>query len=74
MNTLSVALLRFGLAQGRRFDSGAVELFESAFTAEAVLDFRPAAKFCGIDVPLMVGRTMITSIIMNPETSTPHMW
>lgn len=62
------ALLRFGLAQDRRYDPGARELFESAFTSDAVLDFRPAATKCGIDVPLMEGREMITSIIMNPET------
>lgn len=62
------ALLRFGLAQDRRYDPGARELFESAFTADAVLDFRPAASKCGIEVPLMEGREVITAVIMNPET------
>ncbi|PRY39793.1 nuclear transport factor 2 family protein [Umezawaea tangerina] len=62
------ALLRFGLAQDRRYDPGAVALFESASTEDAVLDFRPAAATCGIDVPLMRGRDMITSIIMDPAT------
>lgn len=62
------SLYRFGLAQDRRDDAGARELFESAFTEDAELDFRPAATKCGIDVPLMAGRTMITDIIMNPTT------
>lgn len=62
------ALFRFGLAQDRRDDPGALELFESAFTEDAVLDFRPAAHRCGIDVPLMEGREMISAIIMNPAT------
>lgn len=62
------ALLRFGLAQDRRYDPGAVDLFESAFTDDAVLDFRPAAATCGISVPLMQGRATITSVIMNPAT------
>lgn len=34
---------------------------------DAELDFRPAATRCGIDVPLMRGRSMITDIIMNPS-------
>ncbi len=62
------AVLRFGLAQDLRQHDGARELFESAFTEDAVLDFRPAAKACGLDVPLMEGRSMITGIIMNPAT------
>ena len=62
------ALYRFGLAQDRRDDPGARELFESAFTEDAELDFRPAAKKCGIHVPLMRGRSMITDIIMSPAT------
>jgi hypothetical protein len=35
-----------------------------------VMFFRPAARKCGIEieVPLMEGRDMITSIIMSPET------
>jgi hypothetical protein len=62
------ALYRFGLAQDRRDDPGSRDLFVSAFTADAELDFRPAASTCGIDVPLMRGRQMITDIIMNPDT------
>lgn len=62
------ALYRFGLGQDLRYHAGARELFESAFTADAVLDFRPAAQTCGLTVPLMEGREMITSIILNPET------
>jgi hypothetical protein len=62
------ALLRFGLAQDRRYDDGARALFESSFTEDAVLDFRPAARTCGIEVPLMEGRDMITGIIMDPAT------
>jgi hypothetical protein len=62
------ALYRFGLAQDRRDDPGARDLFESAFTEDAELDFRPAAKKCGIEVPLMRGRSMITDIIMSPTT------
>lgn len=62
------ALYRFGLAQDRRDEAGARALFESAFTDDARLDFRPAATKCGIDVPLMLGRSMITDIIMNPAT------
>jgi hypothetical protein len=62
------ALFRFGLAQDRRDDTGALELFRSAFTEDAVLDFRPAARKCGIEVPLMEGRDVISAIIMNPST------
>lgn len=60
-------LLRFGLAQDRRYDVGAIELFESSFTEDAIFDFRPAARKCGIEVPLMIGRQMITDIIMSPS-------
>ena len=41
---------------------------DSALVFVVVLDFRPAATACGIEVPLMTGRDMITSIIMNPST------
>lgn len=61
-------LYRFGLAQDRRYEEGARELFASAFTEGATLDFRPAATRCGIEVPLMQGRQMIVDIIMNPDT------
>jgi hypothetical protein len=62
------ALYRFGLAQDRRYEEGARDLFVSAFTEDATLDFRPAATRCGIDVPFMEGRQMIADIIMNPGT------
>ena len=62
------AVYRFGLGQDRRYEEGARELFASAFTKDATLDFRPAAVKCGIDVPLMEGRDMIVDIIMNPQT------
>lgn len=62
------ALYRFGLGQDLRHQAQAGELFRSAFTGEATLDFRPAAQFCGLDVPLMQGRDTISSVILNPET------
>lgn len=62
------ALYRFGLGQDLRHQSGARELFASAFTADASLDFRPAARRCGLDVPLMEGRDAIVSIILDPAT------
>lgn len=62
------ALYRFGLGQDLRHQPGARELFESAFTPDAVLDFRPAAKVCGLEVPLMEGRQMIADIILSPAT------
>ena len=58
------ALYRFGLGQDLRDR----ELFASAFAADAVLDFRPAATKCGLDIPLMEGRDTIVDIILNPET------
>lgn len=61
-------LYRFGLAQDRRYEDGARELFASAFTEDATLDFRPAARRCGIEVPFMEGRQMIVDIIMDPRT------
>jgi hypothetical protein len=62
------ALYRFGLAQDLRYRPGSRELFMSAFAKDAVLDFRPAARTCGLEVPLMEGRDMITSIILDPRT------
>ncbi|KNX39191.1 nuclear transport factor 2 family protein [Luteipulveratus halotolerans] len=56
------------LAQDRRDDPGAQDLLFSAFTEDAELDFRPAARTCGLDVPLMQGRSMIADIIMSPAT------
>ncbi|HEU4946757.1 MAG TPA: nuclear transport factor 2 family protein [Kribbella sp.] len=58
------ALYRFGLGQDLRDR----ELFASAFAEDAVLDFRPAATKCGLDIPLMDGRDTIVGIILNPET------
>ncbi|GAA3074758.1 nuclear transport factor 2 family protein [Streptosporangium carneum] len=54
------ALYRFGLGQ----DLKNRELFASAFTADAELDFRPAAAKWGGRPPLMVGRdTIVTTIL-----------
>lgn len=58
------ALYRFGLGQDLRNK----ELFASAFAEDAVLDFRPAATKCGLDIPLMSGRGAIVDIILNPNT------
>lgn len=58
------ALYRFGLGQDLRDR----DLFASAFAADAVLDFRPAAAKCGLDIPLMTGRDTIVAIILNPDT------
>jgi len=61
-------LYRFGLGQDLRHDEDARRLFESAFAEDAVLDFRPAAHKCGLDIPLMEGRTLIADTILNPPT------
>jgi hypothetical protein len=61
-------LYRFGLGQDLRYDHEARSLFESAFAEDAVLDFRPAARKCGLDIPLMRGRRMIADTILNPAT------
>jgi hypothetical protein len=58
------ALYRFGLGQDLRDR----DLFASAFAADAVLDFRPAATKAGLDIPLMEGRATIVDIILNPDT------
>ncbi len=58
------ALYRFGLGQDLRDR----ELFASAFAVEAVLDFRPAATKCGLDIPLMEGRDTIVGTILDPAT------
>lgn len=58
------ALYRFGLGQDLRNK----ELFASAFAEDAILDFRPAATKCGLDIPLMSGRDLIADIILNPDT------
>ncbi|MFE9105797.1 nuclear transport factor 2 family protein [Actinomadura geliboluensis] len=54
------ALYRFGLGQ----DLKDAELFGSSFTADAELDFAPAAAKWGGRPPLMVGRdTIVTTIL-----------
>ena len=58
------ALYRFGLGQDLRDR----ELFASAFAVDAVLDFRPAATKCGLDIPLMEGRDTIVGTILDPAT------
>ncbi|MFI6844451.1 nuclear transport factor 2 family protein [Kitasatospora sp. NBC_00085] len=54
------ALYRFGLGQ----DLKDRELFASAFTADAELDFRPAAARWGGKPPLMSGRDTIVDAIL----------
>ncbi|MET8427019.1 nuclear transport factor 2 family protein [Nocardia sp. NPDC004860] len=54
------ALYRFGLGQ----DTKDRDLFASAFTADAELDFRPAASRWGGAPPVMAGRdTIVTTIL-----------
>ncbi|MFF2148910.1 nuclear transport factor 2 family protein [Kitasatospora sp. NPDC058190] len=54
------ALHRFALGQ----DLKDRELFASAFTADAELDFRPAAARWGAKPPVMTGRDTIVSTIL----------
>lgn len=54
------ALYRFALGQ----DLKERELFASAFTADAELDFRPAAARWGGNPPLMTGRDTIVDTIL----------
>ncbi|WP_245231810.1 nuclear transport factor 2 family protein [Streptomyces novaecaesareae] len=54
------ALHRFALGQ----DLKDRELFASAFTADAELDFRPAAVRWGAEPPLMTGRDTIVDTIL----------
>jgi hypothetical protein len=54
------ALYRFGLGQ----DLADRALFASAFTADAGLDFRPAAARWGGEPPLMTGRDTIVDTIL----------
>lgn len=54
------ALLRFGLGQ----DLKDPQLFASAFTASAELDFTPAAAKWGGRPPVMVGRSTIVTTIL----------
>ncbi|APB00205.1 nuclear transport factor 2 family protein [Nocardia seriolae] len=54
------ALYRFALGQDRK-DAA---LFASAFTADAELDFRPAAARWGGEPPVMGGRDAIVSAIL----------
>ncbi|MFJ8623584.1 nuclear transport factor 2 family protein [Kitasatospora sp. NPDC093550] len=58
------ALYRFGLGQ----DLKDRELFASAFTADAELDFRPAAARWGGEPPLMTGRDFIVDTILTMFT------
>ena len=58
------ALYRFGLGQDLRDR----DLFASAFSADAQLDFRPAAEKCGLPIPLMEGRDAIVDTILDPAT------
>lgn len=54
------ALYRFGLGQ----DTRDAELFASAWTEDAELDFRPAAAVWGGSPPVLVGRdTIVTTIL-----------
>ena len=54
------ALYRFALGQDRKD----AELFASAFTADAELDFRPAAASWGATPPPMTGREEIVNTIL----------
>ncbi|GAA1956699.1 nuclear transport factor 2 family protein [Catenulispora subtropica] len=54
------ALYRFGLGQ----DLADRELFASAFTEDAELDFRPAAAKWDAEPPLMTGRAAIVDTIL----------
>ncbi|MFI8966249.1 nuclear transport factor 2 family protein [Streptomyces sp. NPDC053493] len=54
------ALHRFALGQ----DLKDADLFASAFTADAELDFRPAAARWGAEPPLMSGRDTIVSTVL----------
>lgn len=54
------ALYRFGLGQ----DLHDTQLFASAFSADAELDFRPAAARWGAQSPLMTGRDTIVDTIL----------
>ncbi|MBO3743270.1 nuclear transport factor 2 family protein [Actinoplanes flavus] len=54
------ALYRFGLGQ----DLADRDLFASAFAESAELDFRPAARRWGADIPVMVGRDTIVDTIL----------
>jgi len=58
------ALYRFGLGQ----DLKDAELFASAFSADAELDFRTAAGKWGAQPPLMSGRDAIVSTILGMFT------
>lgn len=54
------ALHRFAAGQDQRDR----ELFESAFSADAVVDFTGPAKRFGVDLPIFRGRTAIADTIM----------
>ncbi|WP_433243231.1 nuclear transport factor 2 family protein [Streptosporangium sp. CA-135522] len=58
------ALYRFGLGQDLRDK----ELFASAFSADAELDFQPAAAKWGAHSPVMAGRDTIVNTILGMFT------
>ncbi|MFC7615210.1 nuclear transport factor 2 family protein [Actinokineospora soli] len=58
------ALYRFALGQ----DLQDAPLFASAFTEDAVLDFRPAAARWGAEPPVMSGRDTIVTTILGSFT------
>ncbi|MEU8247228.1 nuclear transport factor 2 family protein [Nonomuraea sp. NPDC048916] len=64
------ALYRFGLGQDLRDR----DLFASAFSADAELDFRPAAAKLGVDSELMAGRETIVETILGvlAQVETTH--
>jgi hypothetical protein len=59
------ALYRFGAGQDLRDRP----LFESAFSAEATLDFTAVAKKLGATIPVFEGRQAITDIILSTTSS-----
>ncbi|MDQ3403972.1 MAG: nuclear transport factor 2 family protein [Actinomycetota bacterium] len=57
------ALLRFALGRDLRDR----DLLLSAFTEDATFDFRPAAKKCGLEIPLIEPREMIAAVVLDPN-------
>lgn len=48
---------------GAGIDENSAELLESAVTADAAIDFGPAARTMGIDFPVLTGRDAIVSTL-----------
>lgn len=48
---------------GAGIDENSAALLESATIADAVIDFGPAARFMGIDFPVLTGREAIASTL-----------